>query len=67
MQYKIGYYTYGERNKVILKPNTWDDFGYKTLFDVQYVNNSGVIEEIGGLKIAKNGMSIGGVVNFLQS
>ncbi len=65
MQYKIGYYTYGERNKVILKPNTWDDFGYKTLFDVQYVNNSGVIEEIGGLKIAKNGMSIGGVVNFL--
>lgn len=55
MQYKIGYYTYGERNKVILKPNTWDDFGYKTLFDVQYVNNSGVIEEIGGLKIAKTG------------
>ena len=39
MQYKIGYYTYGERNKVILKPNTWDDFGYKTLFATVYEGN----------------------------
>lgn len=56
MRYKIGSYINGERDKVILKWNSWDDFGYKVFFDAQYVNETGRIIDIGGIRIAKTGM-----------
>lgn len=59
MRYKIGSYVCEERDKVILKWNSWDDFGYKVFFDAQYVNEKGHIVDIGGLRIAKSSMQIG--------
>src|SRR5277367_5856061 len=39
----------------------WDDFGYKTLFHLIYLNRQGLRQEIGLLKIMKRGMAIGRV------
>jgi ABC-type transport system involved in cytochrome c biogenesis ATPase subunit len=39
----------------------WDDFGYKTLFHLIYLNRQGLRQELGLLKIMKRGMAIGRV------
>src|ERR1700689_1063932 len=39
--------------------NNWDDFGYKTLFHLSYVNADGTRTEVGAVKIASFGMAKG--------
>ncbi|WDT56496.1 AAA family ATPase [Streptomyces sp. G7(2002)] len=42
--------TVGE--SLVLIPDSWDDYGFKTLYDLYYQNNLGIFEEIGQVKIA---------------
>ncbi len=42
-----------------LVPNNWDDFSYKTLFSLHYVNSSGIHIEFGSVKIGYQGQSKG--------
>ena len=44
--------------------NTWDDFGFKTMFEVVLFDNDGVRHDLGFVKILKVGMVGGGRVDF---
>ena len=43
MKYLITSYNVTDRNVIIFKPDSWDDFGFKTLFDAIYVDKEGTI------------------------
>ncbi|MGV9617957.1 AAA family ATPase [Streptomyces tendae] len=44
---------------LVLVPDAWDDYGFKTLYDLYYQNNLGIFEEIGQVKIAHVGQESG--------
>ncbi|MER6560226.1 AAA family ATPase [Streptomyces sp. NPDC001027] len=44
-----GFKTVGE--SLVLVPDGWDDYGFKTLYDLYYSNNLGILEAIGQVKI----------------
>jgi len=47
------------KNTILLSVNNWNDFGYITLFEINYVNSKGEIIEIGAVRIARVGQKIG--------
>lgn len=47
------------KNTILLIINNWNDFGYVTLFHINYINSEGKINEIGTVRIAKVGQEIG--------
>ena len=47
------------RNTVQLEPNNWDDFSFKTLFNVVYQDQSGNRTELGSTKIGYRGQASG--------
>ncbi|MBN8213917.1 MAG: AAA family ATPase [Xanthomonadales bacterium] len=47
------------KNLVQLLPNNWDDYSYKTLFGLHYVNASGDYIALGSVKIGYKGQSNG--------
>lgn len=50
---------------MILNPDNWDDYSYKTLFHATYIDNSGKRIEVGSIKIAKSGMVDGKIIDLL--
>lgn len=44
---------------LVLVPDSWDDYGVRTLYDLYYQNNLGIFEEIGQVKIAHAGQEHG--------
>ena len=50
---------------VFLNIDNWDDFGYKTYFNVSFYNGE-TVESIGGIRIAKSGMEKGFVSHYLR-
>jgi hypothetical protein len=44
-----------------LVDDNWDDFGYKTLFHLIYLDRQGLRRELGDLKITQRGMGLGRV------
>src|SRR3954462_5842022 len=48
-------------NCCYLKDDNWDDFGFKTLFDLMIVGPDGTAYKPGNLKIMKRGMTAGRV------
>ena len=56
MRYKVSNYFVQERNKILLVTNKWDDYGFKTTFDMQYIDESGKDIYIGTIKIARTNM-----------
>lgn len=48
-----------DRNTAYLKSDNWDDFGYKTLFNLVVFDEEGVRKEIGSIKIGFVGQAEG--------
>lgn len=46
-------------NVFYLEEDNWDDYGYKTLFVLNQVDNDGVLNSIGSVKIAQKGQKEG--------
>lgn len=46
------------RNTVYLSFSSWNDYSYRTLFNVEYVNTKGVLHAIGQIKIGFKGQDI---------
>ena len=44
------------KNVILLRKDSWDDFGYKTTFHAKYCDNKGIEYELGTVKIAKYDM-----------
>lgn len=44
-----------------LKDDNWDDFGFRTLFELGIVTPDGILHEVGGVKIAQRGLQGGRV------
>lgn len=66
MKYLITSYNVTDRNVIIFKPDSWDDFGFKTLFDAIYVDKEGKRIELGSIKIAKSGIDEGYTKDYLE-
>lgn len=43
----------GNPNDILLVVDSWDDFGFKTLYSVYYIKSNGQRQEIGSVKIAR--------------
>lgn len=55
------------RNAYHLATDSWDDFGFKTLFSLSYYDANGEKLEIGAVKIGKHGMISGRITDELDS
>lgn len=55
------------KGTVQLLPNNWDDYSYKTLFSLHYVDNTGQHIELGSVKIGYRGQSKGWTKDKLPS
>lgn len=53
------------REAVQLVPDNWDDFSYKTLFAVHYINANGVHIELGSVKIGHKGQGTGRTLDVI--
>ena len=51
-----------EVNQFYYSKDNWDDWGFKTLFDLYFLNENKEFENIGSLKIAKKGMREGSTI-----
>jgi predicted ATPase len=49
----------GARNQVFLETDNWDDFSFKTLFHLTYVDDRGNRTAVGSVKVATFGMGSG--------
>lgn len=65
MKYIISTDEIQETNIIIFRPNNWDDFSYKTLFDATYIDKQGKHIELGSIKIAKSELDEGWTKEFL--
>ena len=54
-----------QRDVVRLQTNNWDDFGFKTSFDVTYYDNLGRERHLGFVHIGKQGMQPGRITDAL--
>ncbi|WP_177766248.1 AAA family ATPase [Flavobacterium sp. I3-2] len=54
------------KNTILLSINNWNDFGYVTLFGINYVNYQGKVDEIGTVRIARVQQKIGTVERVLN-
>lgn len=56
-----------EKNVILLVPNNWDDYSFKTTFDARYINNGGTNIDLGTVKIGKKGLEEGWVKEYLDN
>ena len=57
MRYIISSAEKKEKNTVVLQPDTWDDFGFKTTFYATYYDEQGNSYNLGCIKIGRLGLS----------
>ena len=65
MKYIISKLCIVEKNIMVLNPDNWDDYSYKTLFQATYIDEYGKRIEVGSIKIAKSGMDNGKKINII--
>ena len=47
------------RDTIVLRPDTWDDYGHKTLFEADYWDENGKLHSLGMVKVVKYGVDSG--------
>ena len=52
MKYIISKLCIVGKNIMVLNPDNWDDYSYKTLFQATYIDEYGKRIEVGSIKIA---------------
>lgn len=65
MKYIISKLCIVGKNIMVLNPDNWDDYSYKTLFQATYIDEYGKRIEVGSIKIAKSGMDHGKIKDLL--
>lgn len=65
MKYIISKLCIVGKNIMVLNPDNWDDYSYKTLFQATYIDEYGKRIEVGSIKIAKSGMDNGKIKDLL--
>ena len=66
MKYIISSDIIYEKDVIVLKPESWDDYHYKTLFEATYINKEGENINLGSVKIGKNKLPEGYVKDYLE-
>lgn len=56
---RFGIVPLGIKNTILLKWNNWNDYGYYTTFEMEYINEQGTYKEIGYVRIGYNGQEEG--------
>ena len=67
MKYLISSDSCLEKDLIILKPDNWDDYSYKTLFEAVYIDRNGVRMELGSIKVAKSGLNEGYTKDYMPT
>ena len=57
---------YFDKDIIVLKPDNWDDFSYKTLFEATYINRDGESIDLGSIKIGKRNLYDGWIKECLD-
>lgn len=65
MKYIIASGFVREKNVIVLVPNNWDDYSYKTTFEAKYTDKEGTEFDLGTIKIGKDGLDSGWVEEYL--
>lgn len=55
-----------EKNVMVLVPNNWDDYSYKTTFEAKYIEETGLEIDLGTIKVGKDGLDSGWVKEYLE-
>lgn len=55
-----------DKDVMLLIPNSWDDYSYKTTFEAKYIDREGKITDLGTIKIGKKEMDKGWVKEYLE-
>ena len=55
-----------EKDVMVLIPQKWDDYRFKTTFEAKYINKEGTNIDLGTIKIGKNGLDSGWVKDYLE-
>ncbi len=66
MKYIIASGFVREKNVIVLVPNNWDDYSYKTTFEAKYIEKTGLEIDLGTIKIGKDGLDSGWVEEYLD-
>ena len=66
MRYIISDFDNRDKDVIILTPNNWDDFSYKTSFDAKYIDEEGMNIDLGTIKIGKYELERGWVKKYLE-
>lgn len=67
MKYIIASGFVREKNVMVLVPNNWDDYSYKTTFEAKYIEETGTEIDLGTIKIGKDGLDSGWVEECLEA
>lgn len=67
MRYVISFVFVWDKDVMVLNPNNWDDYGYKTTFEAKYIDTDGNEIELGTIKIGKDGFESGWVKECLDN
>lgn len=66
MRYIISPAVVQDKDVMVLLPDRWDDYSYKTSFDVKYIDKTGTEIDLGTIKIGKEGFEPGWIKEHLE-
>ena len=67
MRYMIYSGVVHDKDVMVLIPNNWDDYSYKTTFEAKYIDKEGRNIDLGTIKIGKNDLDSGWVDEYLEN